>query len=97
MEVMPRMLTTNNLLVISHQATLRCLVNFLKGKPMEELPYEKIPLHTLFKVTMSDDGDNIIEEVKMAIECVDTYRPKPKNCRIDRPISAAIASVPSHL
>ena len=97
MEIMPKMLTTNNLLVISHQATLRCLVNYLKAKSMEEMPYEKIPLHTLFKVTMSSDGENVIEEVKMPIECVDTYRPKPKNCRSDRSISDAIASVPAHL
>jgi len=97
MEIMPTMLTTNNLLVISHQAVLRCLVNFLKKKPMEGMPYEKVPLHTLFKVTMDDDGTNIIEEVKMGVECVDTYRPKPKNCRVDRSITEAISNVPSHM
>lgn len=97
MEILPAMLTTNNLLVISHQATLRCIVNFLKTNSMEDLPYEKIPLHTLFKVTMSDDGVNIIEEVKMPVECVDTHRPKPKNCRTDRPITEVIASVPAHM
>ena len=64
---------------------------------MEELPYEKIPLHTLFKVTMSEDGENLIEEVKMPVECVNTHRPKPKNCRADRPIVEAIASVPAHM
>ena len=64
---------------------------------MEGMPYEKVPLHTLLKVTMDDDGENIIEEVKMAVECVDTYRPKPKNCRVDRSITEAIASVPTHL
>ena len=97
MEIMPKMLTTNNLLVISHQATLRCLVNYLKAKSMEEMPYEKIPLHTLFKVTMSEDGVDVIEEVKMPVECVNTHRPKPRNCRIDRSISDAISSVPAHM
>ena len=50
MEVMPTLMTTNNILVISHQAVLRCLVNFLRKKDMKNMPYEKIPLHTLFKV-----------------------------------------------
>ena len=95
-EIIPTMLTTNNLLVISHQATLRCIVNFLRKKSMTTLPYEKVPLHTLFKVTIEADGSNTIEEVKMAVECVDTYRPKPMNCRVDRSIHDAIASVPAH-
>ena len=97
MEIMPTMLTTHNLLVISHQAVIRCILNFLRNKPMENLPYEKVSLHTLFKVTLDDDGINMIEEIKMAIDCVDTYRPKPTNCRVDRSIEEAIASVPAHL
>ena len=97
MEIMPTMLTTENLLVISHQAVLRCIVNFLRKKDMKTMPYEKIPLHTLFKVTLDEDGINMIEEVKMAVECVDTYRPKPSNCRVDRSFAESISSVPAHL
>ena len=97
MEVLPTILTTNNILVISHQAVLRCLVNFLHKRPMDKLPYEKVPLHTLFKVTLDEDGINMIEEVKMAVECVDTYRPKPTNCTVGRSIQDAISSVPAHL
>ena len=73
-EIIPTMMTTNNLLVIAHQTVLRCIVNFLKKNNQENLPYEKVPLHTLFKVTLTDDGINMIEEVKMGIQCVDTYR-----------------------
>jgi len=97
MEVMPTMLTTDNLLVIAHQAVLRCLVNFLRKKDQKLMPYEKIPLHTLFKVTLDEDGINLIEEVKIAVECVDTYRPKPSNCRVDRSFAESISSVPAHL
>ena len=95
-EIIPSMMTTNNLLVIAHQAVLRCIVNFLKKNPQENLPYEKVPLHTLFKVTLNADGINMIEEVKMGIQCVDTYRAKPKNCQIDRTWEEAIQSVPVH-
>jgi len=95
-EIIPTMMTTNNLLVIAHQAVLRCIVNFLKKNGQENLPYEKVPLHTLFKVTLTDDGINMIEEVKMGIQCVDTYRAKPINCRVGRSIEDAIASVPAH-
>lgn len=98
MEIMPTMLATNNLLIVSHQAVLRCIVNFLRKKSVDNLPYEKVPLHTLFKVTLDPEEDVfLIEEVKMAVECVDTYRPKPSNCRVDRSIEEAIASVPTHL
>jgi len=97
MEVMPTMMTTDNLLIIAHQAVLRCLVNFLRKNDMKRMPYEKIPLHTLFKVTLDEDGINLIEEVKMAVECVDTYRPKPSNCRVDRSFAESISSVPAHL
>jgi len=95
-EIIPTMMTTNNLLIISHQATLRCIVNFLRKKPQEQLPYEKVPLHTLFKVTVNIDGSNMIEEIKLGVQCVDTYRAKPTNCRVDRSIEEAIASVPAH-
>ena len=97
MEVMPTMLTTDNLLIIAHQAVLRCIVNFLRKHDQKIMPYEKIPLHTLFKVTLDEDGINLIEEVKMAVECVDTYRPKPSNCRVDRSFAESISSVPAHL
>jgi hypothetical protein len=33
----------------------------------------------------------------MSVDCVDTYRAKPSNCRIDRKLTDAIASVPFHL
>ena len=95
-EIIPSMMTTNNLLIISHQATLRCIVNFLRKNPQEQLPYEKVPLHTLFKVTVNIDGSNMIEEIKLGVQCVDTYRAKPTNCRVDRSIEEAIASVPAH-
>jgi 6-phosphofructo-2-kinase/fructose-2,6-biphosphatase 2 len=37
--------------VISHQAVLRCLLAYFLDLPPEELPYIKVPLHTVIKLT----------------------------------------------
>ncbi|KAF2070603.1 hypothetical protein CYY_008079 [Polysphondylium violaceum] len=38
-------------LIVSHQATLRCLYSYLHGKVKEECPFLNIPLHTLIQLT----------------------------------------------
>eukprot|EP01133_Synstelium_polycarpum_P003828 gene3828-4419_t len=38
-------------LIVSHQATLRCLYSYLKGRVKEECPFLNIPLHTLIQLT----------------------------------------------
>jgi broad specificity phosphatase PhoE len=78
------------------QAVIRCIVAYLTEISLDELPYIKIPLHTVIKVTLKN-GRNKLEFIKMAIDCVDTYRAKPTNCCTDRDFVAAIASVPFHL
>ena len=40
-----------NVVVIGHQAVLRCLLAYFMEKPLSELPYIKVPLHTLIKIT----------------------------------------------
>ena len=87
---------SENLLVVSHQAVIRCIVAYLTERPLDELPYIKIPLHTIIKVTMKN-GQNVLEFIHIAVDCVDTYRAKPTNCNADRDIVEAIASVPFHL
>lgn len=87
---------SDNLLVISHQAVIRCIVAYLKKLPIEMLPYDKIPLHTVLKVTF-DGNRNTIEKNHLHVECVDTYRPQPINCNNDRKFDDAIETVPLHL
>ena len=65
----------HNLMVISHQAVIRCVMAFLLKTPGEELPYIKVPLHCILKVTFTE-GENTIEYHHLPVECVDTYRPK---------------------
>ena len=94
-EVLPIMNKSNNLLVVSHQAVVRCIYAYLMKLPIEELPYVKIPLHTVMKVTFSN-GRNIIQKTKLNVECVDTHREKPSNCSSERNYRDAIQTVPKH-
>mmetsp|Transcript_7630 Transcript_7630/g.8691 ORF Transcript_7630/g.8691 Transcript_7630/m.8691 type:complete len:131 (+) Transcript_7630:526-918(+) len=36
-------------LIVSHQATLRCLYAYFEAKKVDQIPYIKVPLHTLIK------------------------------------------------
>ncbi|XP_023343168.1 6-phosphofructo-2-kinase/fructose-2,6-bisphosphatase [Eurytemora carolleeae] len=86
----------DNILIISHQATLRCMLTCLLEGNLAELPYLKIPLHTIIKLTISDAGVSM-EYHRIPVECVDTFRPKPENCEISRNLAAACQTVPFHL
>jgi len=85
----------DNVLIISHQATIRCILTLLAGYPVGDLPYLKIPLHTLIKLRIDTNGISI-EYLRLNVECVDTHRPKPDNCRSDRQIEDACVTVPFH-
>jgi len=67
----------HDILVIGHQAILRCLYAYFMNISYERLPYIKIPLHTLIQLT---PGPYRCEEkrFKVDIAAVDTHRPKPK-------------------
>ncbi|KAF8207114.1 fructose-2,6-bisphosphatase [Mycena galopus ATCC 62051] len=65
-----------NILIIGHQAILRCLYAYFHHLPQDDLPYIKVPLHTLIKLTPRAYG---CEEERYAvpISAVDTHRAKP--------------------
>lgn len=52
--------TSETILIISHQAILRVLIGIILNKKFEDIPFISIPLHTLFKIEISDN--NIIFE-----------------------------------
>ncbi|XP_053983743.1 6-phosphofructo-2-kinase/fructose-2,6-bisphosphatase 1-like isoform X1 [Hylaeus volcanicus] len=87
--------TSDNILVVSHQAVLRCIIGFFMDKKREELPYMEVPLHTIIRA--SSQGYNYkLEFFKLPIECVNTTRVKPKNCSADRTADDALITVPAH-
>nr|XP_017500101.2 6-phosphofructo-2-kinase/fructose-2,6-bisphosphatase 2 isoform X1 [Manis javanica]XP_017500103.2 6-phosphofructo-2-kinase/fructose-2,6-bisphosphatase 2 isoform X1 [Manis javanica] len=67
-----------NVLVISHQAVMRCLLAYFLDKGADELPYLRCPLHTIFKLTPVAYGCKV-ETVKLNVEAVNTHRDKPTN------------------
>jgi len=96
-----KMRTENNLLVVAHQATLRCVLGLLFDKPREEVPYTRVPLHTVLEVRIpvGIDQANKIEVVShpLSVSCVNTYRAKPSNCNTSRDIMEACTTIPQHM
>ncbi|TFL04163.1 fructose-2,6-bisphosphatase [Pterulicium gracile] len=65
-----------NILIIGHQAIIRCLYAYFHDLPQADLPYLKIPLHTVIKLTPKAYGCDE-ERYQLPIAAVDTHRPKP--------------------
>jgi len=86
----------HNLFIISHQATLRCLLTMILGYPSQDLPYLKVPLHTVIKLSFLVD-EVAVEYHRLPVECVDTHRVKPINCDINRQLEDACGTVPLHM
>merc|ERR1711970_1009119 len=40
-----------NVVVVGHQAVIRCIMGYFMEEPLSKLPYIKVPLHTLIKIT----------------------------------------------
>ncbi|XP_077196433.1 6-phosphofructo-2-kinase/fructose-2,6-bisphosphatase 3 isoform X1 [Paroedura picta] len=66
-----------NVLVVCHQAVMRCLLAYFLDKSAEEMPYLKCPLHTVLKLTPVAYGCRV-ESIFLNIEAVNTHRDKPE-------------------
>ncbi|KNE68730.1 hypothetical protein AMAG_13372 [Allomyces macrogynus ATCC 38327] len=62
-----------NILIIGHQAVLRCIYAYFMKIPHNELPYTKIPLHTVISITPRAHGCDE-ERYSLDIPAVDTHR-----------------------
>ncbi|CAF1051895.1 unnamed protein product [Rotaria sordida] len=78
-----------NVLVVCHQAVARCILAYFLNKDAVDLPYTKVPLHTVIKLTPMAYGC-LMECIPLGTEAVNTHRERPKNCRSDRTISEAL-------
>ncbi|XP_039632410.1 6-phosphofructo-2-kinase/fructose-2,6-bisphosphatase-like isoform X3 [Polypterus senegalus] len=85
-----------NVLVICHQAVMRCLLAYFLDKSAEELPYLKCPLHTVLKLTPVAYGCKV-ESFFLNIEAVNTHRDKPENVEVTRNPEEALDTVPAHI
>ncbi|CAH0564689.1 unnamed protein product [Brassicogethes aeneus] len=84
-----------NVLTVSHQAVLRCILGYFLETPPDEIPYVHVPLHTIIKITLQGFNYNM-ETVKMPIDCVDTNRAKPTNCSESRTKEDVFKTIPAH-
>ncbi|XP_006893000.1 PREDICTED: 6-phosphofructo-2-kinase/fructose-2,6-bisphosphatase 4 isoform X4 [Elephantulus edwardii] len=84
-----------NVLVICHQAVMRCLLAYFLDKAAEQLPYLKCPLHTVLKLTPLAYGCKV-ESIYLNVEAVNTHRDRPQNVDISRPPEEALVTVPAH-
>ncbi|XP_061639698.1 6-phosphofructo-2-kinase/fructose-2,6-bisphosphatase 2 isoform X4 [Phyllopteryx taeniolatus] len=65
-----------NVLVVCHQAVMRCLLAYFLDKSAEDLPYMKCPLHTVLKLTPVAYGCKV-EMFHLNVEAVNTHRDRP--------------------
>uniref|UniRef100_A0A671LVD3 6-phosphofructo-2-kinase/fructose-2,6-bisphosphatase 2 n=1 Tax=Sinocyclocheilus anshuiensis TaxID=1608454 RepID=A0A671LVD3_9TELE len=65
-----------NVLVICHQAVMRCLLAYFLDKSGDDLPYLKCPLHTVMKLTPVAYGCKV-EMFYLNVEAVNTHRDRP--------------------
>ncbi|KAJ3603370.1 hypothetical protein NHX12_031112 [Muraenolepis orangiensis] len=84
-----------NVLVVCHQAVMRCLLAYFLDKGAGELPYLKCPLHTVLKLTPVAYGCRV-ESVCLNVEAVNTHRHRPENVNVQRSTEDALQTVPAH-
>ncbi|KAJ8372891.1 hypothetical protein AAFF_G00275950 [Aldrovandia affinis] len=85
-----------NVLVICHQAVMRCLLAYFLDKSAEELPYLKCTLHTVLKLTPVAYGCKV-ESISLNVDAVNTHRERPENVNVHRTTQDALQTVPPHL
>ncbi|XP_056588802.1 6-phosphofructo-2-kinase/fructose-2,6-bisphosphatase 1 isoform X2 [Triplophysa dalaica] len=85
-----------NVLVICHQAVMRCLLAYFLDKSADNLPYLKCPLHTVLKLIPLAYGCKV-ESFYLNVKAVNTHRDKPSDVNITRNTEEALRTVPDHL
>lgn len=66
----------DSVVLVAHQAVIRCLLAYYLEASEETLPWLEVPLHTVIKLEPIAYGCNV-QFVKFPAECVVTHRNKP--------------------
>ncbi|CAL8083901.1 unnamed protein product [Calicophoron daubneyi] len=85
----------SSVLVVCHQAVARCLLAYFEDKNQDELPYLRVPLHAIFKLTPIAYRC-IVERVQLQVPAVDTHRPKPVSLEPNRSSFESLQTVPAY-
>jgi 6-phosphofructo-2-kinase/fructose-2,6-biphosphatase 2 len=80
---------SENIIIITHQAIVRCIFSYFMEIPQEKSPWMEVPLHTLMKLTPKAYGTEV-ERFKADIPAVSTWRPKGSTAKHHDSISEGI-------
>lgn len=75
---------SEDILIISHQAVIRCIYAYFMQKTQEESPWVPVPLHTLMKLTPRAYGTEV-QTYKANIKAVSTWRGKGSTAKHEDP------------
>ncbi|KAH8601850.1 fructose-2,6-bisphosphatase-like protein [Bisporella sp. PMI_857] len=81
---------SEDILIVTHQAVLRCIYAYFMEKTQAESPWMNVPLHTLIKLTPRAYGTQE-ERYDAKIPAVSTWRGKGSIAKHEDPIDAAIS------
>lgn len=65
--------TTKPVIVVSHQAVLRCLISYFIDNPKEKIPYYSIPLHTLVRIMCREESYDEERYPLMPVNVLDSF------------------------
>jgi len=71
---------SENILIVTHQAILRCIYAYFMNVPQERSPWMEVPLHTLIKLTPKAYHTQE-ERLKAHIPAVSTFREKGSSAK----------------
>jgi len=91
--VMMELERSENVLVVCHQAVMRCVLAYYFDEKKGNLPYLKCPLHTVVKLTPTAYGCKR-EYFPLDVAAVDTHRPKPTDTSLTRATGDALHGAP---
>ncbi|KAL1841368.1 hypothetical protein VTK73DRAFT_3501 [Phialemonium thermophilum] len=76
---------SEDILIISHQAVIRCIYAYFMQKNQEDSPWLPVPLHTLIKLTPRAYGTEE-EKTSANIKAVSTWRGKGSTAKHEDPV-----------
>ncbi|KAK3990786.1 6-phosphofructo-2-kinase-domain-containing protein [Cladorrhinum sp. PSN332] len=76
---------SEDILIISHQAVIRCIYAYFMQKTQEESPWVPVPLHTLMRLTPRAYGTEV-QTYKANIKAVSTWRGKGSTAKHEDPL-----------
>ena len=77
---------SENIIIVTHQAVLRCIYAYYMNVPQEKSPWMEVPLHTLIQLTPRAYGTEE-KRFKAGIQAVSTFREKGSTAKHDRGVS----------